>query len=127
MTIESSEASDNTNSGNSTITVLDPFCGTGSILFAAASLGAIVVGSDLDAEGLGLETGTSLLSNKEKYNTRNNVQCGGSDRKQGKSRKNQNFRGGLQRDKTIWDNFVFFRLIRTIYFVVNTPTCLVVQ
>ena len=31
----------------------DPFCGTGSLLLAAASLGATVVGSDIDGECLG--------------------------------------------------------------------------
>lgn len=34
--------------------VLDPFCGTGSILIAAAALGCQVVGSDIDADCLGL-------------------------------------------------------------------------
>ena len=34
--------------------VLDPFCGTGSLLLSAASLGAFVVGSDIDADCLGL-------------------------------------------------------------------------
>jgi hypothetical protein len=34
--------------------VLDPFCGTGSLLVAAAYLGADVVGSDVDGAGLGL-------------------------------------------------------------------------
>lgn len=35
-------------------TLLDPFCGTGSILIAAAHLGARVVGSDIDGDCLGL-------------------------------------------------------------------------
>lgn len=34
--------------------VLDPFCGTGSLLVAGAHLGADVVGSDYDADSLGL-------------------------------------------------------------------------
>lgn len=34
--------------------VLDPYCGTGSLLIAAANLGAMVVGSDVDADCLGL-------------------------------------------------------------------------
>ena len=34
--------------------VLDPFCGTGSILVSCAALGASVVGSDIDADCLGL-------------------------------------------------------------------------
>ena len=36
--------------------VLDPFCGTGSLLIAAAHCGADVVGSDIDADCLGLLT-----------------------------------------------------------------------
>ena len=34
--------------------MLDPFCGTGSLLISAAFLGARVVGSDTDADCLGL-------------------------------------------------------------------------
>lgn len=34
--------------------VLDPFCGTGSILVSCAALGASVIGSDIDADCLGL-------------------------------------------------------------------------
>jgi len=36
--------------------VLDPFCGTGSLLLAACALGAKVVGSDLDAGCLGINS-----------------------------------------------------------------------
>jgi tRNA G10 N-methylase Trm11 len=37
-------------------TVLDPFCGTGSMLLAACALGAKVVGSDIDAGCLGINS-----------------------------------------------------------------------
>lgn len=41
--------------------VLDPFCGTGSILVSCAALGSKVVGSDIDADCLGLATVRSDL------------------------------------------------------------------
>jgi tRNA (guanine10-N2)-methyltransferase len=35
--------------------VFDPFCGTGSILLAAARLGAVILGADIDMRVLRLE------------------------------------------------------------------------
>ena len=40
--------------------VLDPFCGTGSLLVACAVLGADVVGADIDGECLGLVSNDSI-------------------------------------------------------------------
>lgn len=51
--------------------VLDPFCGTGSLLIACAHLGANVIGSDIDADGLGLETrNRSDLTTERSKNSR---------------------------------------------------------
>jgi len=41
--------------------VLDPFCGTGSLIIACASLGADVVGADIDGECLGLAPDPTAL------------------------------------------------------------------
>jgi len=71
--------------------VLDPFCGTASLLIAAANLGADVVGSDVDVESL--------------FPT---VLPDGSSRS-----KNGNFRrkdGSQQLDRTAEDNFDFYGL-----------------
>jgi len=46
--------------------VLDPFVGTGSLLIAATALGAHVVGSDVDADCLGLLEGGSDLPAKDR-------------------------------------------------------------
>ncbi len=42
--------------------VLDPFCGTGSLLIAASFLGGYVIGSDIDGDCLGLVDRTNILS-----------------------------------------------------------------
>jgi len=72
--------------------VLDPFCGTGSLLVAAAHLGAEVVGSDIDADCLGRRVLPSGLIERSK-NAR-------FKRKNGES----------QLDKSSRDNFVFYNL-----------------
>lgn len=46
--------------------VLDPFCGTGSLLVACAVLGANVVGGDIDADSLGLLPKDSPLNLRSK-------------------------------------------------------------
>jgi SAM-dependent methyltransferase len=45
--------------------VLDPFCGTGSLLLSCAYLGANVVGSDFDVDCLGL-AGTDSVPDKDR-------------------------------------------------------------
>ena len=47
--------------------VLDPFCGTGSLLVACAHLGAVVVGSDVDADSLGLASLSSFRSKNRRF------------------------------------------------------------
>ena len=86
--------------------VLDPFCGTGSLLLSSAYLGADVVGSDIDATtvGLGLDDDESTRPGAVKANS--NVT----------RFKNQNFRryGAMQdfdqSTKSTIDNFHFYGL-----------------
>jgi SAM-dependent methyltransferase len=50
--------------------VLDPFCGTGSLLLASAFLGADVVGSDIDFDCLGLADPNELADKDRSKNAR---------------------------------------------------------
>ena len=57
--------------------IYDPFCGSGSLMVACASLGAYVFGSDLDfgamtVQGYKEEKKTSVYSNFEQYNLKKN-------------------------------------------------------
>ena len=77
--------------------VLDPFCGTGSLLLSSAYLGAEVFGSDIDATSVGLDLDKAEETNLTYF-------------------KNQNFRrygamkGFDQSNKTIIDNFIYYGL-----------------
>ena len=68
-------------------TVLDPFCGTGGLLLPCCHLGAIVTGSDIDADCLGLvDRGILAVNNRSKnsnfirQNGYQNLQMNGSTR-----------------------------------------------
>ena len=70
--------------------VLDPFCGTGSLLLAAASLGADVIGSDIDPFSFGIDPNAPLEETagksknnrfKRKLESMNDVQLNGGVRK----------------------------------------------
>ena len=86
--------------------VLDPFCGTGSLLISCAALGAAVVGTDIDSDTLGLSgrasTGSGLsvswasLSKNSKFRRK-----GFLDRQQHNKDINSNFEHyGL--DHLVW-------------------------
>ena len=83
-------------------TVLDPFCGTGSLLIAAAHLGAEVVGSDIDADCLGRRR---IHSNPSSSSSSSPSIIARSKNARFK-RKN----GESQLDKSSRDNFVFYHL-----------------
>ena len=118
--------------------ILDPFCGTGSLLIACAALGAVVVGSDIDAASLGLDVTVETVSENGNDDTnvlpdssnRNTVYSNTSDssgevimvktklkskRKSQEGSKNTRFkRHGVYNDsqegKSTVDNFVFYGL-----------------
>lgn len=46
--------------------VLDPFCGTGSLLLACAKLGALVAGSDIDPDNIKVQESNSTYSDRSK-------------------------------------------------------------
>jgi tRNA G10 N-methylase Trm11 len=81
--------------------VLDPFCGTGSLLISAAALGANVVGSDIDGDSIyGLKG-----NNGEKRRSKNGnfVRKGGGD----------------QSDKSIRDNFIHYSLDKNLLALID--------
>jgi tRNA (guanine10-N2)-methyltransferase len=59
--------------------VLDPFCGTGSLLLSAAYVGAFVVGSDIDKDCLGLMNTTNVPYKDRSKNSRFKRKMGDSE------------------------------------------------
>ena len=96
-------------------TVLDPFCGTGSLLIAAAHLGAAVVGSDIDADCLGRRRIDSDPSSSSRSPSAAASSSSSSPSSSIIMRsKNARFKrkSGIecQLDKSSRDNFVFYNL-----------------
>jgi len=86
--------------------VLDPFCGTGSLLIAAAHLGAEVVGSDIDADCLGRRRIHSNPSSLGSSSSSSSPSIIARSKNARFKRKN----GESQLDKSSRDNFVFYNL-----------------
>jgi tRNA G10 N-methylase Trm11 len=76
--------------------VLDPFCGTGSLLLPCAFLGADVMGSDIDADCLGL-VDRDLLTYSDRSKNSNFVRLDGLKNEQlsGSTRTNFEYYGLL--------------------------------
>jgi hypothetical protein len=90
-------------------TVLDPFCGTGSLLSSAAHLGAEVVGSDIDADCLGrrrIHSDPSSSSSSSVASSSSSPSIIARSKNARFKRKN----GESQLDKSSRDNFVFYNL-----------------
>jgi len=73
--------------------VLDPFCGTGGLLIAAANLGANVVGSDIDGDTLGISNQLERSKNNRFVRKDNSNQL----------------------DKSVKDNFIEYKLINRLH------------
>ena len=98
-------------------TVLDPFCGTGSLLIAAAHLGAAVVGSDIDADCLGrrrIDSDPSSSSRSPSAAASSSSSSSSPSSSIIMRSKNARFKrkSGIecQLDKSSRDNFVFYNL-----------------
>ena len=87
--------------------VLDPFCGTGSLLIAAAYLGAEVVGSDIDADCLGRRC---IHSNPASSSASSASSSSPSIIARSKNARFKRKNGESQLDKSSRDNFVFYNL-----------------
>lgn len=85
-------------------TVLDPFCGTGSLLISAAHLGAEVVGSDIDADCLGRRRIHSDPSSSLSLSSSPSIIV------RSKNARFKRKNGESQLDKSSRDNFVFYNL-----------------
>ena len=90
--------------------VLDPFCGTGSLLIAAAHLGAEVVGSDIDADCLGRRRIHSNPASSSLGSSSSSSSSSPSIIARSKNARFKRKNGESQLDKSSRDNFVFYNL-----------------
>jgi hypothetical protein len=112
--------------------VLDPYCGTGSLLIASASQGANIIGSDYDSFNFGLDVQNSINKNISSCNIDdssipNSTKPVSIDIKRSKNIKLGN-KGFVRRNntnqlfKSIYDNFIYYSMQRNCVAFVNTDS-----